>query len=65
MAVLEDIFVAVAIVTITVGLVLPGMIAHSVTEVAAAAEQLTEGTLADLTEAMDATRPRQPRRRHR
>ena len=31
---LEDIFVAVALVTITVGLVLPGMIAHSATQVA-------------------------------
>ncbi len=52
-AVLEDIFVAVAILTITVGLVLPGMIAHSVNEVAGAAHRLTEGTLVELTEAME------------
>ena len=53
-AILEDIFVAVAILTVTVGLVLPGVIAHSVTEVAHAADQLSSGTLADLTRAMDA-----------
>ncbi len=53
-AVLEDLFVAVAIVTITVGLVLPGMIAHSVTEVAAAAKRLSTETLMQLTTAMDA-----------
>ncbi len=53
-AVLEDIFVVVAILTISVGLVLPGMIAHSATQVTAAARRLTEGTLAELTRAMDA-----------
>ena len=53
-AVLEDIFVAVAILTVTVGLVLPGMIAHSVTEVAAAANRLSAGTLLQLTYALDA-----------
>src|SRR4029079_17131218 len=52
--VLQDIFVAVGLVTITVGLVLPGMIAHSATQVAAAADRLATGTLADLTRAMDA-----------
>jgi diguanylate cyclase (GGDEF)-like protein len=52
--VLQDIFVAVALVTITVGLVLPGMIAHAATQVAAAADQLATGTLADLTRAMGA-----------
>ena len=52
--VLEDIFVAVAILTVTVGLVLPGMIAHSTTQVAEAARRLTRGTIADLTRAMNA-----------
>ncbi|MEA2677704.1 MAG: hypothetical protein QOJ81_1845, partial [Chloroflexota bacterium] len=51
-AVLEDIFVAVAILTVTVGLVLPGMIAHSVHQVATAANRLAGGTIADLTNAM-------------
>ena len=49
---LEDIFVAVAILTIAVGLLLPGMIAHSVTEVSHAASRLVEGPLADFTRAM-------------
>jgi two-component system, sensor histidine kinase len=51
---LEDIFVAVAILTITVGLVLPGMIAHSAVEVAAAADRLAVGTMADFSRAMTA-----------
>ena len=53
-AILEDIFVAVALVTITVGLVLPGMIAHAAIQVADAADRLATGTLADLTRAMGA-----------
>ena len=53
-SVLQDIFVAVALVTITVGLVLPGMIAHAATQVADAADRLATGTLADLTRAMGA-----------
>ncbi|MEP6979164.1 MAG: amino acid permease [Nakamurella sp.] len=53
-AVLEDIFVAVALLTVAVGLVLPGMIAHSVTQVADAADALSAGTLSELTRAMDA-----------
>lgn len=53
-AALEDIFVAVAMLTITVGLVLPGMIAHSVTGVARAADRLATGTVADLARAMRA-----------
>lgn len=52
--VLEDIFVAVAILTITVGLVLPGMIAHSAVEVSKAANRLATGTLADFSRAMGA-----------
>jgi diguanylate cyclase (GGDEF)-like protein len=51
---LEDIFVAVALLTISVGLVLPGMISHAVGQVAAAADRLATGTLADLTRAMEA-----------
>jgi amino acid transporter/HAMP domain-containing protein len=51
---LQDIFVAVAILTITVGLVLPGMIAHSVVEVANAADRLVTGTVADFSRAMNA-----------
>lgn len=51
---LEDIFVAVAMLTVTVGLVLPGMIAHATTQVADAAKRLAGGTLTDLTRAMEA-----------
>jgi two-component system, sensor histidine kinase len=51
---LEDIFVAVAILTISVGLILPGMIAHSAGEVAAAADRLTRGTVRDFSRAMRA-----------
>jgi signal transduction histidine kinase len=51
---LEDIFVAVAILTITVGLVLPGMIAHSAVEVSRAADRLAVGTMADFSRAMTA-----------
>ncbi len=51
-AALEDIFVAVAILTITVGIVLPGMIAHSATQVSIAARQLAGGVLRDLSGAM-------------
>lgn len=51
---LEDIFVAVAILTITVGLVLPGMIAHSAVEVSTAADRLATGTMADFSRAMTA-----------
>lgn len=53
-AALEDIFVAVALLTITVGLVLPGMIAHTAQEVAQAARRLATGTLADFSRAMAA-----------
>ena len=54
LAFLADIFVAVAILTITVGLVLPGMIAHSAVEVSKAAQRLTAGTLAEFSRAMEA-----------
>jgi len=53
-AALEDIFVAVAMLTIAVGLLLPGMIAHSALEVSSAADRLVRGTLADFARAMQA-----------
>ena len=51
---LADIFVAVAMLSITVGLVLPGMIGHSVLEVSEAAKRLATGTLTDFSRAMTA-----------
>ena len=51
---LEDIFVAVALLTISVGLVLPGMVGHAVGEVAHAADKLANSTLTDLVQAMQA-----------
>lgn len=53
-AALEDIFVVVALMTISVGLVMPGMITHSATEVSDAAKRLTSGTLKDFSLAMAA-----------
>jgi diguanylate cyclase (GGDEF)-like protein len=53
-AVLEDVFVAVAILTISVGLILPGMIAHAVSQVAGAASHLARGPVAVRTRAMGA-----------
>jgi diguanylate cyclase (GGDEF)-like protein len=53
-AVLQDIFVVVALLTISVGLVLPGMISHAVLQVNHAAKRLQKGTLAELTRAMEA-----------
>ncbi len=54
MAVLADIFVAVALLTISVGLILPGMITYSAKEVSAAAKRLTWGTLREFSLAMNA-----------
>ena len=51
---LEDIFVIVALLSISVGLVLPGMITHSAAEVSSAAKRLTSGTLRDFSHAMAA-----------
>jgi diguanylate cyclase (GGDEF)-like protein/PAS domain S-box-containing protein len=51
---LSDIFVAVAMLTISVGLVMPGMIAHSVVEISDAANQLASGTLTEFSRAMQA-----------
>lgn len=53
-AMLEDIFVVVALLTVAVGLVLPGMIAHSAIQLTQAATRLSHGTLAELTRAMGA-----------
>jgi signal transduction histidine kinase/CheY-like chemotaxis protein len=51
---LSDIFVTVALLTISVGLILPGLISHAVKEVATAADRLAHGTLADLNRAIHA-----------
>jgi signal transduction histidine kinase/DNA-binding response OmpR family regulator len=51
---LEDIFVVVAFLTITVGLVLPGTIAHAATEVSRAANRLVDVTLKDFALAVEA-----------
>ena len=51
---LADIFTAVALLTISVGLVLPGMITYSATEVSKAAKRLTSGTLRQFSQAMAA-----------
>ena len=53
-ALLKDLFVTVGLLTISVGLVLPGMISHTADQVRDAARDLAEGTLADLTAAMEA-----------
>ncbi|HZU80543.1 MAG TPA: APC family permease, partial [Acidimicrobiales bacterium] len=53
-AMLQDIFVGVALLTIAVGLVLPGIIARATRQVAAAADHLALGVLADFTRAMEA-----------
>lgn len=53
-AMLEDIFVIVALLTICVGLILPGMIAHSVVQVSQAAGKLASDTIADFERAMGA-----------
>ena len=52
-AVLKDLFVAVGLLTITVGLILPGMIAHTAEQVTDAADKLANGTLAELSSAME------------
>mgnify|MGYP003894823727 CR=1 FL=1 len=62
MAALEDIFVVVALLTISVGLILPGMITHTATEVSDAAKRLTSGMLRDFSHAMAALGRSVPRR---
>ena len=61
MAVLEDIFVVVALLTITVGLVLPGMITHTATEVSEAAKRLTSGNAERVFPCHGGARTRRPR----
>jgi len=51
---LADIFVAVAMLSITVALVLPGMVAHSAKELSDAARRLATGTMAEFSRAMAA-----------
>ncbi len=53
-AMLNDIFVAVAMLTITVGIVLPGMVGHSATQVSQAVTRLVDGTLSQFSSAMRA-----------
>jgi len=53
-AMLADIFVAVALLTITVGIVLPGIIGHSAQVVDEAARKLAYGTVFDFARAMEA-----------
>ena len=52
LAILSDIFVVVALLTVAVGLILPGMIAHSVVEVSQAADKLVVGTMSQFTKSM-------------
>jgi len=52
LAILSDIFVAVAMLTISAGLILPGMIAHSAVEISKAAHRLVDGVMADFSQAM-------------
>jgi len=53
-AMLKDVFVVVGLLTISVGLVLPGMVAQAAKQVQSAAQELADGTLAQLTAAMEA-----------
>ncbi|GAC1491945.1 MAG: hypothetical protein NVS1B2_04190 [Vulcanimicrobiaceae bacterium] len=53
LAALQDIFVIVAMLTVTVGIVLPGIIAHAVNDVSAAARLLVAGTVVNFTEALE------------
>ena len=49
---LEDIFVAVAILSISVGLVLPGIIAHAMVQVSDAADGMAKGAIASFSNAL-------------
>jgi signal transduction histidine kinase len=51
---LEDIFVVVALLTISIGLLIPGMVANAAIEVSNAARKLVKGTLSDFAQAMQA-----------
>jgi len=51
-SILEDIFVAVAILSISVGLVLPGILAHAMVQVSAAATAMSKGAMANFSNAL-------------
>ena len=51
-SVLEDIFVAVAILSISVGLVLPGILAHAMVQVSHAATAMAKGAMANFSNAL-------------
>jgi diguanylate cyclase (GGDEF)-like protein len=51
-SVLEDIFVAVAILSISVGLVLPGILAHAMVQVSEAATAMARGAMANFSNAL-------------
>ena len=51
-SVLEDIFVAVAILSISVGLVLPGILAHAMLQVSQAATAMSKGAMASFSNAL-------------
>ena len=51
-SVLEDIFVAVAILSISVGLVLPGILAHAMVQVSDAATAMARGAMANFSNAL-------------
>ena len=51
---LEDIFVLVALLTLAVGLVLPGIIANTAEEIAERAEQMASGAVLNFSRAMTA-----------
>ena len=62
---LQDLFVAVALLTISVGLILPGMIAHASAQVMQAADRLATGTVHELTSGLMALSRGRSRRRPR
>ena len=51
-SVLEDIFVAVAMLSISVGLVLPGILAHAMVQVSQAATDMAKGAMASFSNAL-------------
>ena len=51
-SVLEDIFVAVAMLSISVGLVLPGILAHAMVQVSQAATAMARGAMASFSNAL-------------
>lgn len=53
-ALIDDVFVAVALLTVLVGVALPAMIVHALTRAAEAAERLTDGAVSGLCEGIDA-----------